>query len=277
MVDINKIEEWYNNYNFQYNSHDIFLVYLQKDINPTSTSFSTKKVYENNQLIIKPLGNIKSSDIDDSIRSNRQLILYIDRPISLTNLSILKHTNDRCIYFDLDINQNDSLFTFHTCIPTIIIQNDMPYIQNLFEIFLSSNKNKKSIFSQKSIHTFLLRDKKNISLATIQNDIEFLEHHNKLTSRLAIFIYKICTFEFDASEKEIGLYFSSSFGKSTPLNKKSYGIKNVKGYDISRYPDNPIFNTRMQIAHRLFCMQNETINRNTIFKVTGIDINDVQF
>jgi hypothetical protein len=275
MSDINKIEVWYNNYNsqynFQYNSHNIFLIYLKEDSGQRRIYSNTERESENDRFIIKQLVTIKSSDIDNSVRSNKQLILYFDKPMRLIDLSILKHSNYSYVYFDLDINQ--SLFIFKYFEPTNIIQNRIEYIKRFFEIFLSSNKDKKSIFNLTQINTFLLRNKKNISLETILKDIIFLEHHNKLTSRLAIFIYKICTFEFNAGEKEIGLYFSQHFGKSKPLNKKSYGIQNVKGYDIIRYPNNPICNTKVQIANILSNMINKPINRNTILDATGIDIN----
>jgi len=265
------IKLWYNQLNNQYYPTDIYLVYIKKE-DKKGLSPIIKEENEDDILVIKPLSNIKLTDVDATIKSNRRLILYFDKQIAIGSLSILKNSNYKFVYFDTNISSPNPLFIFQKMNPLLVAQNNITYIKDIISIFLNSNKNQKSLISLTQVNAFLLRNKRNISLETIQNDILFLEHYNKLTSRLAIFIYKLCTFEFDASEKEIGLYFSQSFGKSKPLNKKTYSIENVKGYDLGTYHNDPIYDTKVQIAFQLSNMQNQTINKYTILQATGIDI-----
>jgi len=120
--------------------------------------------------------------------------------------------------------------------------------------------------SKKSIQIFLYRNIKNISNETMLNDIEFLHHRTTLTSRLAIFIYKIFTFDYNASDKTIGLYFSKYYGRSRVVNGKSFGVENVKGYIIKdiNFQEQQI---RNDIANRLHKLR---VSNDIIAQATGV-------
>jgi len=273
MISLDNIELWYKRLYRRYNPTDIYILHVKK--NKKGSRLDIKKQEFDDKLFIKPLSNIKLSDIDAAEKSNQQIILYFDKQVNLTTLNILQSGKYRYLYYDLRYTKKNLPFHLKKNEPIDIVEMNILYIKEFITIFLTHNQNQKPIFTLTQINTLLFRSKKNITLETIHKDIKFLEQHNKLTSRLAIFIYKLCTFEFHASDKEIGLYFSNHFGKSKPLNKKSYGIQNVKGYDLNGYMDNPIYNTKVQIAAKLSNMQNQTINQDTILQATGIDINNV--
>ncbi len=270
------IKSWFCSLDNTYLFNDILLVYIDIDNPQKGRSLKIQLEYEDFQCIIKKFSTFKNSDIDTAIKYDKKLILYFHKPISLISLNILKDGKYKYLYYDLRYNNNHLPFILKTTNPIYIVEKDILYIKNFITIFLTHSQNQKPIFIPSQINIFLFRSKRNITLETIHNDILFLEHYNKLTSRLAIFIYKICTFEFHAGEKEIGLYFNRYFGKSKPLNKKKYGIQNVKGYDIKGYTDNPILNTKIQIARNLSIMINKPINQNTILQATNIDINKLQ-
>jgi hypothetical protein len=119
--------------------------------------------------------------------------------------------------------------------------------------------------NKKSIELFLYRNV-SITTETILGDIDFLVNKSILTSRLAIFIYKICTFEYNASDKEIGLYFSKYYGRSKVINNKKFGIINTKGYAIGlNIHEQQI---RLDIARKL---EERGVAKDIIFFATDIN------
>ena len=119
--------------------------------------------------------------------------------------------------------------------------------------------------NKKSVELFLYRNT-SITIEIILGDIEFLVNKSILTSRLAIFIYKICTFEYDASDKEIGLYFSKYYGRSKVINNKKFGVINSKGYAIGvNIHEQQI---RLDIARKL---KESNVPKEIITFATGIN------
>jgi len=94
-----------------------------------------------------------------------------------------------------------------------------------------------------------------------------------LTSRLGIFIYKICTFFHDATDKKIGLYYSQKLGKSKPYNNKRFNIKNTKGYFVNNIQQRKEHKIRSEIASKLLSHTN--LDKNLISGVTGVSFEEV--
>jgi hypothetical protein len=122
---------------------------------------------------------------------------------------------------------------------------DKPEARNLYSLILLINTRINTMIKgdipfnckirESDIKKYLYRNQNNLNLNTILNDLLFLEAEYKLTSRLAIFIYKLLTYDFKASDKVIGTYFALSFGKSKILNNKRFNVVQKRGYVIPRY------------------------------------------
>jgi hypothetical protein len=139
------------------------------------------------------------------------------------------------------------------------------FLKQFIANFMTTNNNLCTA-SKKSIQMFLYRNMRNISNETLLNDIEFLEHRGILTSRLAIFIYKICTFDYNASDKIIGLYFSKYYGRGKVINGKDFGVVNVKGYIVKNINFQEL-KIRNEIANKLYELG---VHSNIIEQATGV-------
>jgi len=196
-----------------------------------------------------------------------------DQNIQISFLKML-HQNDN--YIDLAnvnnprLNKEESIIMIHSFdldwrdpISTISFEG-IDYLKQFIANFITNNNSCTA--SKKSIQAFLYRSMRNILNETILRDIEFLQHRAILTSRLAIFIYKICTFDYDASDKIIGLYFSKYYGRSRVVNGKSFGVENVKGYIIKdiNFQEQQI---RNDIANRLHRLR---VSNDIIAQATGV-------
>jgi hypothetical protein len=75
----------------------------------------------------------------------------------------------------------------------------------------------------------------------IENDILILSTFKILTSRLAVTLYKMCTFKFYDSNTTIGNYYRKTIGvksKTIQLPPNTKPIQKVKAYDLNSLKDN---------------------------------------
>ncbi len=207
------------------------------------------KIVEKDISDIKNISLIPLEKITREIlNQNNNLIVYFTKKFHLLYLQIFSNNQNRQILFSKMLCKNKNylnsselygskfnednfimkiFFTLYIENPINIISSlqGINYLKQFIANFLCYANNK-------SIQIYLYRNMRNMSLETILEDIEFLKHRMILTSRLAIFIYKICTFNYSTSDKTIGLYFSKYYGRSRIVNNKSFGVTNVKGYII---------------------------------------------
>jgi len=203
------------------------------------------------------------------------ILVYSIKEFSFGHLSILKKENTRMIFMEIidsqqfiDFNDfnNQALWIMQKQNAASIISsiNRVSFIRSFISKFITSNESQCKM-SKDSIEKFLYRNA-SITIERILGDIDFLEHKFILTSRLAIFIYKICTFDYNASDKEIGLYFSKYYGRSKPFSNKKYGVTNARGYAVK---SNILLHIRLDIARKL---EQSGVSKDIISTATGINL-----
>lgn len=280
---INEFNIWFENiYDGTVNINIVLL--CLKDIKDIKTNRELYKITENNfniQIYNFSKLDVKKLNSDIGITN---IVAYTNHNFSFVNLNVLKNNmkiilvDEYNTYSDFISHLNNKYY--HKSIyPHFIFQKYEPinvisdvlgigfigkFIYTLINI---NNNNNKCKIDKHSINVYLLRNIPKVSIKTILGDIEFLKFKSILTSRLAIFIYKICTFDYNASEKKIGLYFSKNYGQSKIVNGKKFGVVNTKGYIINEnIAEQQI---KLDIAKKLQELQ---VNNYTILQATGIKL-----
>ena len=238
MTDDLKI--WFSNIQHNLVNNDILLFCVQdKKINIEIEKFINSS---NMNIQIVQLHKLTKEMMNSKNAGQKNIIAYCHKEFSLGHLGILKSENSRIILMELvhfqqfvdyfynkqTMNQNFWIMQKQDTTSIISSLDGIQFIHTFISKFITGNANQCKI-NKKSVELFLYR-KASITIETILGDIDFLVNKSILTSRLAIFIYKICTFDYDASDKEIGLYFSKHYGRSKVINNKKFGVINTKGY-----------------------------------------------
>jgi len=211
----------------------------------------------------------------------KNIIAYYHKEFSLGHLGILRSENLRMILIEIMnlqqftdyyssnnrqvMNQNSFILQKYDPKSVISSIDGVNYIRYFISKFITGNANQCKM-NKKSVELFLYRYT-SITIERILGDIDFLVNKSILTSRLAIFIYKICTFDYDASDKEIGLYFSKYYGRSKVINNKKFGIINTKGYAIGLNMHEQ--QIRLDIAKKL---KESGVDKNIISFATGVTL-----
>ncbi len=149
------------------------------------------------------------------------------------------------------------------------ILNNIYILEDMIQYLLSDNSNNTRVFSKISIKSALFRGRDYMDMERIYTDTKYYKSSFMLTSRLAIFIYKLCLLDANASDKEIGEYFKGIYGKSKVLNNKKFNIVNTRGYATKEKKYQSEFEIRQQIAYSL---QQAGVSNDTIFNATGITL-----
>jgi len=153
---------------------------------------------------------------------------------------------------------------------TLVTPNVLYYIEYVIRTFMNTLTFNDVYFNKSDIQYALYGNKKGLTRDVILNDIKYLENESCLTSRLGVFIYKICTWDFEATNVTIGKYYAASFGKSKHLNNKKYAIVNTKGYEIPNFITDRVMQTKIDIARKLYNLQ--MLNIDIISNVVGLDV-----
>jgi len=219
------------------NSFILFLCFEDK----SKVENIANEIEDTNNVLFLPLKKLTK----EVVNNHHNLIVYYIKEFSLGALQVFSSNQNIKILFlkmisqkNYQIQQKEIVMPSHPYIlqvrdPSDIIKSSdiKSFLQKFISNFITTT-NAIYPVPKKSIQLFLYRNLPSITNETIINDIDFLQYRSILTSRLAIFIYKICTFHYTASEKEIGLYFAKYYGRSKVVNGKAFGVINVKGYII---------------------------------------------
>lgn len=285
------LNNWfYNLKNRTINQDILLLCFKNKADYKTFLESEINKEIDN--ILVTTLQKLTKRDLNNI--KKRSIILVSFQEISFGHLRIFYEENIRLLYYQIsDLNyieyyfnhelhyvqtQQISLeflpyFYLQTTNPIDIIYN-IYYIKEFISVLLDFDKNSIFGFSKNSVKQFLFRNIDTISVDTILNDIKFLERQNILTSRLAIFIYKVCTFECDSSDTKIGEYFKKIYKKSRVYNNKSFGISNMKGYFIHDMHLKREYDIRRTIASNLLAYK--ACDDSIISQATGISLEELQ-
>lgn len=244
--------------------------------------------YLNNHKEVFYINNINRFK-EEELQNNKDknIILINNSDINLIWLDIFKNENLTILFCSIKnqeelvplINNSNGTMSANPIQPHLFyikkielssILNNLNIIEDIIKILMTDDKNVPCKFSKSSIKRYLFRGKDSIDFNRIHKDISYFKATYNLTSRLAIFIFKICTFYFSANEKTIGLHFANTFGKSKILNNKKFDISNTKGYSTKSFQSIYEDSIRTDIAMKL-----QTINKlsnEEIFLATGINL-----
>lgn len=281
------IRIWFNNLkNGRQNSEILLLCFNDNKIN-FKIELDKHLDNFNDSLYINIFSKFNNEELQKNKKKNIILLNNVD--INLFNLDNFKNENITILFTEINNivelnnlintppnnlmnpNQLQQHFFYIKKLDFLFVLKNIYIIENIIDIFMNDNKNTTCKFNKSSIKRYLFRGKESIDLNRIKNDITYYKKSFQLTSRLAIFIYKICTFDLTANEKYIGLEFAKNFAKSKILNNKKFDITNTKGYSTINFIYNNELNIRLDIANKL---RNLNIcNNEEIFNITGIDLN----
>jgi len=247
---------------------------------------------QSNLLYINNISKFNQQELKNSKGKNIVLVSYSDINLHWFNLFLddqysilfskignedhLQNLMNKYIPFEASLsNQRDYLIYFKKQDIDFML-NNIYILEDMIQHLLSDNFNNTRVFSKVSIKSVLFRGRDYMDIDRIYTDIEYYKSSFMLTSRLAIFIYKLCLLDANASDKEIGEYFKGIYGKSKVLNNKKFNIVNTRGYATKEKKYQSEFEIKQQIAYSL---QQAGVPNDTIFNATGIDysiINNLQ-
>lgn len=294
-LNINKIRRdliSYYFYNLRKNRINTEILLLSFKNKKDSKEFKEDYLIKNcEDLIVTSLNKITKKDLNSKNKKN--IILVENEEISFEKLKIFQEENIKILFSGIydfreviehfeynhtgykkpEVRQIDCHHFYLRKRSLDNIIDNIEYAKLFISDFLDHESDSELKFSQYSIKVSLLRNSNTITIDTILNDIKYFENTGILTSRLGIFIYKICTFFNDATDKEIGLFYSKKFGKSRPYSNKRFGITNTKGYLINNIRQREEYKIRSEIASYL--LNDTNLNKSTISKATGLTINEL--
>lgn len=259
------------------NKHNIFDSLLEFMSNNKMTNmlldFSSKKNYTDfleypkNEDVVE-LDKVKN--ISQEIRGRIILLTYIGKIEKLhfyaDKLNIITHY--KIIDFQKATDSTLINLKFQWKFFNIFSLNFvsiMQCIEDFIETYFENFKSEKPLFLFSSRH----------DINRIKKDIEYLKYSAVLTSRLAIFIYKICTWDFNISSTKVGKKFALHYNKSRIYNNKKFDIKNTKGYLIYTMHDYRIMEERIRIVKHLL-YNNANCNLYTLSEATNIPLNQLE-
>ena len=269
-ISIPLLQKWFYNLVHDIHNEEILLLIYHHN---------TKYIYSNylyfiKEIILKikklePKGKYEILNFLDianinQIQNNKNIILLSSNLFnSINKLEDCKH---KILYFNINKEIYNSILTFtkktlndinstpnyqyYTYIssenPINLIKQEYSVIKNLiFRLFENNNFNDIELLkSDRSMDNRIWKEQ-------IKEEIYLLTLHNILTSKLAIAIYKICTFKFNENNKNIGIFYSKELGiKSKTMHipniyggkKKMFSTK-TKAYNLKNSPnvDNIIY------------------------------------
>jgi len=297
ILDVDKTKEdlvlhWFYNINNDITNKDILLI-----------NFKSKSVYnefiksnyfkKNNNLLITSLQKLTIKDLNNM--GKKSIILVENKEVSFGHLEVLKDENIKILFCGISnfdevknyikpsnfssqkpriLSQYLYHFYLQNLDPLDIIYN-ISYAKYFISSFLDYERNNDLSFNQQSIKLFLFRNIQTITIDTMLNDIKYLEHSSILTSRLAIFLFKICTFYCNATDKEIGTYYASKLKiRSRVYNNKRFNISNTKGYYIKNMQQRTENNVKINIASYL--LNKNACDINILSQATGLSLSALE-
>lgn len=278
------VKKWFINVKKHLTNEEILIIQTNQDNKKYLQDHFHNSEYTN--LKIDELFLLKDSKLNE--RENINLLFIEDSCINLYNLTILEKKNTKILFIKIT-NKNDfinllesdklenktlcknSKFFYLQKQPySSTITDNIKYAE-FFILHLLKNNDKLS-FSIPYVENALLRNIRNVTLETILNDIEYFYFSNVLTSRLAIFVYKLSTFNLRLSDKTIGTIYAKKYNSSKVFNNKRFNISNTKGYYIGeRIKDVKV---KKNIANNLIKLTH--LSFEDIAKVTELNIDIVE-
>lgn len=269
IIDENKL----NNINHYSDLSKLLFNIISNEAGNILLDFSSKKdsdyylTHVNNQDIVE-LEKIKNISHDMSKK-----VILTTYSGKIENLHFYAEKIDKIMYYQiLDFQKvtSSNLITFNFQWTNFDISaSNFPliisYIEHFIVIYFDNFKYRKPLFLFSNGY----------DINRIKKDIAYFKHSAVLTSRLAIFIYKICRWNFNISKTKVGKEFALYYSKSKVYNDKKFDIKNTKAYFIHTMSDYRIIEERLRIVKYL--LYNHTdCTLYTLSQATGIPIEQLK-
>lgn len=287
------------------------LIYLNKWIENAkngNVNDSILCLIENqNSQLFKDLVNVKKIDIYKE-RKFKKLLNFTNNNDSINKIlysiiddydyGFIKRLSNKKFLFikesslsgNKELNINEPNFLKHLYIEQIdpydfltskldyeIMYQIVQYYFDFFTIFLNVNK---EIFFKQIDYKESILDIKPTILKQIENELNLFKSKEILTSRLAVFIYRLFSFDIEASTTKIGRYFATKIGtKSKVFTKKTllditsttFIENSMRAYDLLK--DEKVENIRKEIARNLLNLEEKRkLDIKTISQVTKLEI-----
>lgn len=208
----NYLQNWLNNipnnqililgYNEKVNKNNEKIKLFEKSI---KDRFS---IYESS-IYIDKITKINKKSLEEN--KNKTILAYTTSNINFAWFDNFKSMNYEFVF--VQINRIEDIYNINNtplkqicCLAKLEpfkILNEIHILEYIINIFIDPKSDFIFKFNQGSIKEYLYRGKYSIDIDRIKEDIKYYKSTFLLTSRLAIFIYKICKFEPLASEKYI--------------------------------------------------------------------------
>lgn len=288
----NLISHWFYNVRNNLTNKEILLLNF-KNKDEAKKFFDSDFTKNNKNLLVSSLQKLSKKDLNSM--DKRNIILVASKEISFGHIGILKDENIKILFSGITnlnqlknyinssnsyiqkpiiLSQNSHYFYLQNLDPSAIVYS-VNYAKYFISTFLDYEEDNDLNFNQQSIKLFLLRNIHGITIDTILNDIKYFEFTGVLTSRLAIFIYKMCTFYYNATDKEIGTFYAYKLGISRVYNNRRFGISNTKGYLVKDVQRRTEYNIRVNIASYLI-NNDSNINKNILSQATGLSLDALE-
>ena len=296
ILDINKtrqflISHWFYKIKNNFTNTEILLLNF-KNKDEAKEFFESDFTKNNKNLLVTSLQKLSKKDLNSM--NKRSIILVASKEISFGHLGVLKDENIKILFCEIThlkqlenyisssnyhqqkpmiLSQDSHYFYLQNLDPSAIVYN-VNYAKYFISTFLDYEEDNDLSFNQQSIKLFLLRNVHGITIDTILNDIKYFEFTGVLTSRLAIFIFKMCTFYYDATDKEIGTFYADILGTSRVYNNRRFSISNTKGYLVQDVQQRTEYNIKVEIASYL--VNHNACDKNILSQATGLTLNDLE-
>lgn len=301
MIELNKelflcYRNWIENIKKGNMNDSILCIY---DSTLIQTLAEEDKKYKYNKIL--ELINLCDSRVVNSLKKNSNFILYFN---SIKNYKCLKNIKDiKFLYIDKKILKSDrvnvnedsikSYLTICKSEPYDFLMLDIDYkiksqiVKYYLDFFVRFLQIKEEIFLMETGYIEFNLNKPDIHISCIvENELRILEKNKIITSRLAIFIYRLFSFDIEASSTKIGRYFAEKTrSKSKVLTRKAFFKKvgNIIGYDFSAIRvydlsvDEKTESIKKEIAIRLLNISGEKrLDVKTISEAVSLDIKIIQ-
>ncbi|MDX9901041.1 MAG: hypothetical protein RBT22_06080 [Aliarcobacter sp.] len=282
----NLVKNWFYNLKHMGKNKEILLICCDDKKLNLETLINSYLINHKEVSYVNYINKFKEEELQNN--KDKNIILLNNSDINLIWLDIFKNENLTILFCNIKnqeelahliTHNSNSMMSENPIQPHLFyikkielssILNNPNIIEDIIKILMTDDKNAPCRFSKSSIKRYLYRGKDSIDLNRIHKDISYFKATYNLTSRLAIFIFKICTFYFSANEKTIGLDFANTFGKSKILNNKKFDISNTKGYSTMENNYDNVQFIKKDIAIKLQTLNK--LNNEEIFFATGINL-----
>ena len=291
---------WIKNINNDINNESILLI-------DASIENCIKKLIEKNKLEEIEIVNLADSELEyfEFLRNDKQkIVIYSSCYEASENFEMVKYGKKYLFIHNVTEDEISSYYNYYSKTEIEIDTNlkDYIYIEktDIYKL-ISSKIEKEAIILEEilknyivffsifySFNSAIFKDiKYSLFYDTYPFELKLLLNNKILTSRFAIFLYRLTSFKFIENKTRIGRYYAKNFESKSKVfgyfNNERFinyhnvflGKKSIRGYDLLKNEKEE--KIREEIAKNLLYLNlNERLTINTISNVTKVSIKTIE-